>query len=125
MLTIDVTEFLTVGPHRLEIVAASVKGPSAVFLKLDVEFSGGELRSIVSDRSWSVTSDSDTPGVVSHGPVSHGPVDSRLILSEPRRVGISAVDNYEQWKQALGAEAGEWLAASFDSLPAATTNTIP
>jgi putative heme-binding domain-containing protein len=106
LLTIDVTEFLTVGPHRLEIVAASVKGPSAVFLKLDVEFSGGELRSIVSDRSWSVTSDSDTPGVVSHGPVSHGPVDSRLILSESRRVGISAVDNYEQWKQALGAEAG-------------------
>ncbi len=100
LLTIDITEFVAIGPHRLHVAAESVAGPSAIALQLDLEFAGVKSRSIVTDSSWSTTYDGKHSRAV-----SQGQVDSRLVIPNSRRVGISAVDNYEQWKQAMGADA--------------------
>ncbi len=101
LATIDVTDRLHVGAHRLAVSATSVSGPSAFFLQLDIEFNDGRRETIVSDDSWWTGRD---PARVAA--ISFGEVDSRLLVPKSRRVGIAAVDNYEQWKQALGAAGG-------------------
>ncbi len=101
LLTIDVTNRLRVGDHTLTVFSKRVEGPSAFFLQFDMEYDDGSKRSIVSDTSWSASGDSRQQTAV-----SFGRVDPRLIIPKSRRVGITSIDNYEQWKQALGTEEG-------------------
>ncbi len=97
----DVTDRLSSGDHEITIRAESVEGPSAFFLQLDLEYANGQKRVVRSDTSWRAEDESGQKMAV-----SFGAVDPRLIIPKSRRVGIAAADNYEQWKQALGAEEG-------------------
>lgn len=96
--SVEIENRLQPGDHEIVVAAPAVKGPSAFFLQLDLKFEDATHESIVSDSSWRM---------VDAQPVKNlGPVDRRLVVPESRRVGINVVDNYEQWKQALGAKSG-------------------
>lgn len=102
LLTLDVTDRLRTGANRVVVRSTSCTGPSAFFLQLDLTFDDGSNRSIVTDTSWSSRQDGHKQAQA----VSFGTVRDTLLIPADRRVGISALDNYEQWKQALGAEEG-------------------
>lgn len=110
---VDVTTLIGKGDHRLTVNAQPVSGPSAFFLVLDVVFDDGSTQIIRTDRSWSTGTrrqdrsvqpeDSPSPSADAEFKVIDlGQVDSRLVIPRDRQVGITALDNYEQWKQALG-----------------------
>ncbi|MCG8652295.1 MAG: c-type cytochrome [Pirellulales bacterium] len=107
----DITDMLARGKHQLTIQTSGVEGPSAVFLQLEVEYSDGRVERVVTNSDWR----SQRSGV-SRPAVSFGEVDPRLVIPKSRLVGIKAIDNYEQWKQALGASAGS-NPASFEITP--------
>ncbi len=97
ILEVEVDHKLRAGDHEVVIEATGATGPSAIFLCLNVEFADSTRQSIVSNSKWKAE----------NAPANNlGPVDRRLIVPDGRRVGINAVDNYEQWKQALDANQG-------------------
>ena len=99
---VDLTDVLARGSNSLRVRCRAESGPAAFFLLIDIlDVNGGRI-TIASDDRWRVVGDD---GAVTK-PVSFGQVDDRLLINRKRSVGISAVDNYEQWKQALGAEDG-------------------
>ncbi|MDB5335066.1 MAG: Cytochrome c [Planctomycetaceae bacterium] len=103
LLQIDVTDRLRIGDHQLVVRGRSIPGPAAFFLQLDLAFADGSRQSIVTDTTWQVTS-----GVANAASpaVSFGAAGSRLLVPREWQVGTSALDNYEQWRQAQGAKAG-------------------
>lgn len=80
------------------VEATPVAGPSTFFLQLDLTLANGTTQSILSSDGWRA----DSGDAV----VDLGPIEAGLNVPASRRVGIDAVDNYEQWKQALGAQDG-------------------
>ncbi len=101
----DLQHPLESGNHELAIEAVGVAGPSAVFLSLDLRLEDGSQQQIVTDKTWQ---DAKANAVS-----SRGPIDPRLVVPIARRVGIDVVDNYEQWKQALGSPEGTDPASFF------------
>ncbi len=97
----DVTHLIRPGQHQLAVHASSVEGPSAFFLALEIRLAVGVSFEIHSDQTWQATSQQSTGEAV-----EFGAVDERFLIPRDRQMGIKATDNYEQWKQALGAEAG-------------------
>ena len=95
LLRRDISEQLRTGQHRLTVQSTSFAGPAAFFLQLDVTFADDSRRSIVTDESWLTDQRPAT---------TFGPVSQRLLIREDRGIEIGAVDNYDQWKQALGAQ---------------------
>lgn len=95
--TIDLTERLPLGEHRLSVEGTSVAGPPAFFVHLNLTFADGTRKSIVTDERWST----DAARVATFGRVSE-----RLLIPEERGIKIHAVDNYDQWKQAIGSQPG-------------------
>lgn len=103
LFQLDVTDRLRTGDHRLEVRGTSVPGPAAFFLQLDLTFVDGSRRSIGTDTTWRAA----TGEAGDRSPaVSFGAVSSRLLIPREWQVGISALDNYEQWRQAQGTKAG-------------------
>ena len=103
LLTRDVTDQVRAGTNHVIVRSASCAGPSAIFVRLDLTFDDGSKRAIATDTNWSCKREGQAAAAQ---PVSFGAVRDRLLIPAERRVGISAVDNYEQWKQALGAKDG-------------------
>lgn len=103
MLQIDMTEQLRIGKQTLHVDCTSVDGPAAFFLRLDLVFEDGTQQSIVTDKAWIASRERAAD---ENAAVSFGLVSSRLLIPRDRQVGILATDNYEQWKQAQGAQPG-------------------
>jgi putative heme-binding domain-containing protein len=113
LFQLDVTDSIRFGRQLLAIRSVSCAGPAAIFLVLDLKFDDDTRQQIVSNTSWltstkpamhwqeSVDFASDWKPAVSFGA-------ARETLSIPpeRQIDIKPIDNYEQWKQALGAEQG-------------------
>jgi putative heme-binding domain-containing protein len=103
LLKLDVTEHLRIQDHTLSVTGVSVPGPAAFFVQLDLTFADGSQQSIGSDTNWQVSTKGRPQSVPA---VSLGSVDSRFLISRKWQVGISATDNYEQWRQAQGTTSG-------------------
>ena len=102
LIQLDVTDRLKVGDQQLIVRGSSVRGPAAFFLQLDLIFADGSRQSIVTDETWQVSAgDTQTRSPA----VSLGAVGSSVLIPREWQAGISAFDNYEQWRQAQGAKA--------------------
>ena len=98
----DLTDLLARGSNNLRVTCGAEAGPAAFFLLVEILYDNGTRQAIASNRDWRVVRERET----ARAPTSFGLVGDRLLPSSNRAVGISAVDNYEQWKQALGAKDG-------------------
>ena len=109
MKEIKLDHSLSVGRHELTVEAVGVEGPSAFFIELILANSGHPSTTIRSNTNWTVTSNStsdraqQSPATV----VNLGPIENAFSRSLEQRVGIDALDNYEQWKLALQEEKSE------------------
>ena len=90
--SLELMDRLKRGENRLRLECISGRGPAAVALSLALEYSNGKNDLIVSNSQW-------------RGAVSLGRVAQEMWDNESTAV-ISAFDNYEQWRQASGAEKG-------------------
>jgi putative heme-binding domain-containing protein len=105
IVQVDLTDRLGAGTHQLEVRTRSADGPAAFWVLLALSRPAGQqffgtnqkwhCQKVVAGKSAETADDSV---------ISLGRVDSRLLITADKRVGISSVDDYEQWKQALGAD---------------------
>ena len=102
--TLELDRPLSAGDHEIAVEATGVTGPSAFFLQWELQWEDATRTAIVSDSSWLV--DGGGGGAGDGRARDLGPVAGRLIVPATRRVGIDVVDDYEQWKQSLGASQG-------------------
>ena len=105
-LDIDVTAAIRAGQNELTIQAAAVPGPAAVALHLAIVAPNGTRQTIVTDETW-------------RGAKSAGEALPALFGIGRRPPTIDPFDNYEQWRQAIGAPsaasaAAFWTAPSFE-----------
>lgn len=118
-LTSDVSQLLVPGENIAVLRARSVAGPSAVALELSCE-TDKEQPTIVTDGSWqcrSTAADSATTADANSaswlGARELGCLDAEHWLLWNRDFGISALDDYTQWKQALETKRGTDPASFF------------
>jgi len=104
LLQRDITKLLSGPKHRLRINALSSREQPAIFLQLEIRFADRSEQRLVTHAKW--------PSMA----VSKGKVDERLLIPAERRVQVAPTDNYEQWKQALGASDAS-NPASFQASP--------
>lgn len=104
LFQVDVTDRLKIGEQNLTVRAVSVPGPAAFFLRMDLTFADGTSQSVVTDTTW-LSGDLANPKPA----VIFGKVDSRLLISPEWQIGVSAFDNYEQWRQAKAGNAPAFL----------------
>jgi putative heme-binding domain-containing protein len=112
---VDVANLLKAGDNRLAIAAIPVGGPTAVALSLSITLADGSEQTIVSDEQWKIESSGQTASPA----VSLGQVTPQLWGLGRRSIQIDPFDNYEQWRQAIGADAGQqaatfWVAPGFE-----------
>lgn len=130
----QVADLLRVGVNTLRIRARTLPGPSAVAFRMELH-SPDQTRVLVSDETWQL---------VDHGSQFRqtllGPVAEAVRVSHQPDVAITEVDDYTQWKRALGttqvtapstfvlrpgyeiellrsakADEGSWIALAFDN----------
>jgi putative heme-binding domain-containing protein len=103
--SIDISQLLRSGQNRITVETSSVAGPAAFALLIDCR-TATTRRTLVTDRhwQWSAPQTVPKPSPTGNAAVSMGPVDSLWRLNNPDRVAISAVDDYTQWKRALGSD---------------------
>ena len=100
----DISAAIRDGANMLDVEATSTSGPAAFALRLDVGSTQLAERVIVTDQNWKCSSDSRRNSERSV-PVDLGEVNEYQL--DPRRqLNISAVDDYEQWRQALSSGQG-------------------
>ena len=97
----DITEHLKAGKNAIVLRAKGHAGPSAVAARLRLTFADGKERFLVTGKDW--------------GGVDLGAVAEEPWGDHPDTVTITPLDDYTQWKQALGADAD--AAKSRFSLP--------
>jgi putative heme-binding domain-containing protein len=126
LIECDVTEQIGTGTHVLGVSSTSCTGPAAIFLQLDLTYADKSQESVVTDATWIASTIPPPDWNTSLAPppawqpaVSFGAVDRRLIIPSQLGVGITAIDNYEQWREASGAEqatgpASFWLTPGFE-----------
>jgi putative heme-binding domain-containing protein len=103
-LELDVTEQLKPGENTFELKCVSGAGPAAVAITLGVMQSDATSRYVVSDTKWQARIDS-ADGTSWRPATSLGVVAGELWgIGQIARV--SSFDDYEQWRQATGAEKG-------------------
>ena len=107
---VDVTSAIRAGENRVAVECQSVDGPSAIALSMTIVNADGSRTTLVSDGQWSSESGKVAPG---------GPVEPALWGIGRRSATIDPFDNYEQWRQAVGApktgdEAAFWTAPGFE-----------
>jgi putative heme-binding domain-containing protein len=100
---VDLTHRVGRGEHQLSVRCQSVAGPAAFFARLKI-VTQENSRCIVTSPSWTATR---TLGAPPTAAVSFGDVDGRLWIDGERRVGVSRLDNYEQWRLAGDSADGE------------------
>lgn len=105
-LTLDVTDRLRLGENLIEAECVAGEGPAALSLSLRIVRAHGTAIKLASDATWKARS-GDRPGaeVEEARAVSLGQVPPEL-WNLDSSVQISAFDDYEQWRQASGADAG-------------------
>ena len=108
--SVDVTKHLRPGKNVLAVQAHNFTGPAALGVVLELVFDLGQRQWLVSDRTWQSslveTKDWQQPGFTpkdwtpafSHGPAGREPWGNPF---DPAK----AVDAYNSWKLALGAQA--------------------
>ena len=109
----ELAQPLSSGSHSLTVEAVGVDGPSAFFIELILANRGHAIKIIRSNTNWKASSSSISTqtGSTVETIVNLGPIESAFAHSSEQRVGINALDNYEQWKLALQGE--EATAARF------------
>ena len=108
---IDVTPWLAAGENAIRIDAIASDGPSAVALSLELTFADARRERFITDEHWQQVASRPRPVALLGG------VDPGLWGADARSIEISPFDNYEQWRQALGAAAGSeryWTAPGFE-----------
>ena len=104
--SIDISHMLRVGRNQITVEASSIDGPAAFALRLECQSAKTQQTLVTNgDWQWSAALTNDKPTQPANAVVSLGPVDSVWRLDNPPGVAISAVDDYTQWKRALGSDA--------------------
>jgi glucose/arabinose dehydrogenase len=100
---VDVTRWMRDQDNLIEVRAVSEPGPAAIALRLEITPVQGKKQVVVTDKSWSSTLASGA-----RAPASENREESAELgevrefeLDPQRQFGITALDDYEQWKQAL------------------------
>lgn len=99
---IDLSDRIGSEPQNLIVRATSVEGPAAFFAQLQIVHADGRRELIGSDSEWHCQRANQRGNVTAV--FCFGGVDERLLIP-PREVGISRLDNYEQWKLAQNEES--------------------
>jgi putative heme-binding domain-containing protein len=93
----DVFRYLKQGPNAIALEAASHSGPPAIALRLRWKLRDGRESFVVSDKSWQATG---KPAV------ELGALASEPWGDHPDSLTINVLDDYTQWKQAIGNRQG-------------------
>ena len=104
--SLDITPLLRQGQNHITVKATSIDGPAAFALQIHCQ-TATTRQTLVSDSRWK-WSDSDVaprPNQAGTPVANLGQVDAIWSLNNPDRITISAVDDYTQWKRALGKDA--------------------
>ena len=96
----DVTRWMSDKENLLEVQANSFTGPAAIALRLEMIPAQGDKQILVTEKSWESTLATGTSAARKLDSVELGAV-SEFELDPNRQFGITALDDYEQWKQAL------------------------
>ena len=124
--TVSATGLLRRGSNWIEVILEPVDGPAAFALSLTWQPLAGSRATLVSDAAWRVVDPAagnlnaaGTPPAAGAPPVDGGPVPPELWGVGRRDISLAADENYEQWRQTLGADAVErrpkfWTAPGFE-----------
>jgi putative heme-binding domain-containing protein len=109
---VDVTLAVKPGENRIAVLANPVPGPAAIAGSLVITAADGRKLVVNTDHRWTAPDSGRSA-------VSMGNVDPALWGVGRRPPTIDPFDNYEQWRQALGASANEsrsafWAAPGFE-----------
>jgi putative heme-binding domain-containing protein len=115
-IDVDVTAAIKIGENQIVISADPVAGPSAMVLSLTLVHADGKRETVITDDRWTATS---PPAGKPTAAVAMGSVSAPLWGHGRRPATIDPFDNYEQWRQAVGAplvgnEAAFWTAPGFE-----------
>ncbi len=108
-LAADVTSLLRTGENRIEIKSQSDAPAAAINVAIRLSYKDGHETAVVSDASWSAALGADSAGAKRGRAVSFGPLAEHpwgTLAPSKFDATINPFDDYEQWKQAIGAEAG-------------------
>ena len=108
---VDVTPRLRDGENVLAVVARGSEGPSAVAARFELNYRDGQQQVYLTDETWR-TARSPQSGWQRHqfadddwrAAASFGEVGMAWLTNANQDVQIDAVDDYTQWKQALGTD---------------------
>lgn len=108
----DITDFVHRGPNVLALRCDGSLGPSAVVVEIEVDFADGSTTTIRSDATWQASRTAQ-PGWAEGKPnLTHSraedfggisPLLWQGLRRQESRSAISELDDYTQWKRALGA----------------------
>ena len=101
-LFIDVTRWIRAGDNLLEVQAISDPGPAAIALRLEITPVAGNKQIVITDKTWTSRLAGNSSSE-EHESAELGEV-REFELDPQRQFGITALDDYEQWKQALQTE---------------------
>jgi putative heme-binding domain-containing protein len=115
---IDLQHSLSAGSHSLTVEALGTAGPSAFFAELTLANRNHPNKIIRTNPNWVATSITTlNPAQQSFKAVANlGPIEDAFSVPLERRVGIDAMDNYEQWKLALREGNDEQINAAVFSI---------
>ncbi|MEY4181017.1 MAG: hypothetical protein RLY70_4592 [Planctomycetota bacterium] len=122
--TLSATGWLRRGRNELEVSLEPVAGPPAFALSLTLQPLAGPRTTLVSDSTFRVVdpaTPASHPSAEAKGEpaVDRGPAPDELWGIGRRDISLAADENYEQWRQTLGADAVErrpkfWTAPGFE-----------
>lgn len=118
--SVDVTAAMRAGENRIAVTARAVPGPAALALSLSLVFADGTRHTLVTDDQW--TASTHAAAAANNRPakaISMGAVAPAHWGLNRRPATIDPFDNYEQWRQAVGAPAAGnraafWTAPGFE-----------
>ena len=113
-LRTEVARWLNNGSNVLVVACRSSDGPSAVAIRLKLELGDGTQQFVLSDQSWSVSKKADEgwkeikfqPATEWAKAKSYGRVADEMLPHPEVDTAINPLDDYTQWKQALGTDEG-------------------
>ncbi len=106
---IDVRRFLQLGDNVLAVRGVSSAGPAAVAIDLEMTHDDNSKRNVVTDATWLATMSAKdgwlSPSFMPtdwNTAVSFGDLAAEPCFASTGNAAISELDDYTQWKQALG-----------------------
>ncbi len=113
LLKLDLTREFSRRKHVIAVRCRPASSNAMFFVRLHLKFADGTQQFLVTDKSWQCNAnlaegwmDSTFQAEGWNNSVAQAAVDQRLLISDSRRIDLAASDNYEQWRQASGAQAG-------------------